>query len=182
MHVHDVNGRPAQFGETAAPLSPVVEAMLRARGIERPCSHQAQAIGRVRAGEDVLLATGTASGKTLCYAAPIIEMLASDPDAAAMLLFPTKALCQDQFIGFQSALHAAGMHRVLAGVLDGDAAPIAARRCTGVPRVLSHRSRLPCRTTLSGASGRVRPSRYERPSAFLLRSTPCYSRKAGRAP
>ena len=128
VHVYDVNGRPAQFGETAAPLSPAVQAMLRARGIDRLYCHQAEAIGLVRAGDDVLLATGTASGKTLCYTVPIVEMLENDPDAAAMLLFPTKALCQDQFIGFQSALRAAGMHRVVAGVLDGDTPPSQRRK------------------------------------------------------
>ena len=49
----------------------------------------------MRAGGDVLVVTGTASGKSLCYVLPIIEMLSADPDATALLLFPTKALTQD---------------------------------------------------------------------------------------
>ena len=162
VHVHHVDGRPARFGETAAPLSPPVPAMLRARGIERLYSHQAEAIDRVRAGEDVLIATGTASGKTLCYAAPIIEMLANDPDAAAMLLFPTKALCQDQFIGFESALQAAGLNRVVAGVLDGDAPPSMRRKLCDRGRVIFtnpdmlHASVMPQHTQWASLLARLR--------------------------
>ena len=71
-----------------------------ARGIERPYTHQAEAIEAVHAGEDVVVVTPTASGKTLCYSLPILQAIADDPAARALLLFPTKALGQDQVAEF----------------------------------------------------------------------------------
>ncbi len=120
VYVRDVPARPARFADPAYPLAPAVSAMLESRGIQRLYCHQADALDRVHNGEDVLVVTGTASGKSLCYVVPIIEALIADPDATALLLFPTKALCQDQFRGFSRALDAAGLSRVLAGVYDGD--------------------------------------------------------------
>ena len=127
VYVREQSAREARYGELAQPLSAAAAAMLKDRGIQRLYCHQAEAIDRVRRGENVLVVTGTASGKTLCYAAPIIEMLLHDPQASALLLFPTKALCQDQFRGFNEALTAAGVSDVLAGVYDGDT-PAALRR------------------------------------------------------
>ena len=119
-YVREVPARDARFAGTSGPLPRQVQAVLESRGIERLYSHQAEAIDSAREGRDVLVVTGTASGKSLCYVAPIIETLQADPEARALLLFPTKALCQDQFKAFRSALAAAGMSEVLAGVFDGD--------------------------------------------------------------
>ncbi|MBM3241621.1 DEAD/DEAH box helicase [Candidatus Poribacteria bacterium] len=88
--------------------------------IERLYCHQAEAICLASEGKDVLVATGAASGKTLCYTLPIIEKLQADPQAKALLLFPTKALCQDQFKNFSALLETAGLSDRLAGVFDGD--------------------------------------------------------------
>src|SRR5262245_2929645 len=70
--------------------------VLRARGIEQPYSHQAVAIGHALAGRHVIITTPTASGKTLCYNAPVLSTMLRDPSARALYLFPTKALAQDQ--------------------------------------------------------------------------------------
>jgi DEAD/DEAH box helicase domain-containing protein len=89
-------------------------------GIEHLYSHQVAAIEEIRAGHNVVIVTGTASGKTLCYNIPVAEMLAEDPLATALYLFPTKALTQDQLrsIGkFESK--EAGIN-FLAGTYDGD--------------------------------------------------------------
>ncbi|MDP6438603.1 MAG: DEAD/DEAH box helicase, partial [Candidatus Brocadiia bacterium] len=120
VYVREVAAREARYADTAGPVSHPVQDMLRARGIERLYTHQARAIDLAREGRNVLTVTGTASGKTLCYTVPIIEMLLADPAGRALLLFPTKALCQDQFKGFREALSAAGMPDVMAGVYDGD--------------------------------------------------------------
>lgn len=126
-YVREVAARPAEHAETAQPLHARVGKMLAVRGIERLYSHQAQALDLVRAGRNVLVVTGTASGKTLCYVLPVLEMLLAEPDARALMVFPTKALCQDQFKGFSAALDAAGLAKVFAGVYDGDT-PSALRR------------------------------------------------------
>ena len=81
-------------------LDPRIEAGLRARGIDALYSHQSEAIEAVHAGEDIVVVTPTASGKTLCYMLPVLQALAEDPSARALFLFPTKALGQDQVAEF----------------------------------------------------------------------------------
>lgn len=74
--------------------------VFQARGIEEPYAHQATAIDAALRGEDVLVATPTASGKTVCYTAPVLQsLLESDGAARALFLYPTKALSQDQTVG-----------------------------------------------------------------------------------
>jgi DEAD/DEAH box helicase domain-containing protein len=70
--------------------------VLRARGVDRFYTHQAQAIAHALAGRHVVVTTPTASGKTLCYNAPVLSTVLRDPSARALYLFPTKALAQDQ--------------------------------------------------------------------------------------
>ena len=72
-------------------------------------THQAEAIEAVHAGEDVVVVTPTASGKTLCYALPTLQAIAEDPAARALFLFPTKALGQDQVTEFGELSAAAGL-------------------------------------------------------------------------
>jgi len=77
-------------------LAPAVIETYAARGIERPYSHQAEAIEHVLARRNVVVITPTASGKTLCYNAPVLSAIVNDRSARALYLFPTKALAQDQ--------------------------------------------------------------------------------------
>ncbi len=90
--------RPASAGRyepLPEALHPELLAALRSRGITRLYSHQAEAWQVVQSGQNVLLATPTASGKSLCYHLPVIDR-ALRSDARALYLFPTKALSQDQ--------------------------------------------------------------------------------------
>ncbi|MCR5563193.1 MAG: DEAD/DEAH box helicase [Desulfovibrio sp.] len=91
----------AAFAENRRPWSAAVRRLLDARGI-RLYSHQALATDHVRAGHAVVVATPTASGKTLIYNLPVLERLLQDPDAHALYLFPLKALAQDQLAGFNA--------------------------------------------------------------------------------
>jgi DEAD/DEAH box helicase domain-containing protein len=90
---------PARSAEYA-PFPEAVDARLRealtARGIEQLYTHQAAAIEHALAGRNVVITTPTASGKTLCYNAPVLSAVLRDPSARALYLFPTKALAQDQ--------------------------------------------------------------------------------------
>jgi DEAD/DEAH box helicase domain-containing protein len=88
--------RPPRFEDPAAPIPEEIAARLREQGVERLYSHQAQALDRIRAGENVVVVTGTASGKSLCYNLPILEAVRKDRRVRALFLFPTKALAQDQ--------------------------------------------------------------------------------------
>ncbi len=97
---------------------------LRSRGIQSLYAHQAAAIDAVHAGEDVVVVTPTASGKTLCYMLPVLQALATDPSARALFLFPTKALGQDQVTEL-AELALASELAIAAATYDGDTpAPI----------------------------------------------------------
>ena len=82
-------------------LHPQLRAALQQRGINRLYSHQAEAYDLATAGHDVVIATPTASGKSLCYNLPVLQRLAAEPQARALYMFPTKALSRDQ----EEALH-----------------------------------------------------------------------------
>ena len=73
-----------------------LRAALAARGIDQLYTHQAEAIEHALAGRHVVIITPTASGKTLCYNAPVLNAILTDPSTRALYLFPTKALAQDQ--------------------------------------------------------------------------------------
>jgi DEAD/DEAH box helicase domain-containing protein len=77
-------------------VHPALRNVLGARGITRLYSHQARAIDLVRRGNDVVLVTPTASGKTLCYNIPVLQRILEEPETRAIYLFPTKALANDQ--------------------------------------------------------------------------------------
>jgi DEAD/DEAH box helicase domain-containing protein len=87
-------------GADYAPFPAGVDArlidVLRGRGIDQPYTHQTAAITHALEGRHVVITTPTASGKTLCYNAPVLSMILRDPAARALYLFPTKALAQDQ--------------------------------------------------------------------------------------
>jgi DEAD/DEAH box helicase domain-containing protein len=77
---------------------------VRSQGIEQPYTHQAQTMAATLAGEHVVLSTATASGKTLAYNLPVLNVLLNDPIACALYLFPTKALAHDQISNLQSLI------------------------------------------------------------------------------
>jgi DEAD/DEAH box helicase domain-containing protein len=93
----------------------VVEA-LSAAGIERLYEHQLEALEQAFDGPTIVT-TGTASGKSLCFQLPTLEVLTSDPRARALYLYPTKALAQDQ----ARSLHRFGLHKpIRPAIYDGD--------------------------------------------------------------
>jgi DEAD/DEAH box helicase domain-containing protein len=100
-------------------LDPRIAGALRSRGIDELYTHQAEALDALRAGDDIVVVTPTASGKSLCYDLPVLNAVADDPAARALYLFPTKALSQDQTAGFRELVAAAGLD-VAAAVYDGD--------------------------------------------------------------
>jgi DEAD/DEAH box helicase domain-containing protein len=79
-----------------ANLNPQLVEGLNNRGMTKLYSHQGQAFNAIRNGKNILVATPTASGKSLCYNLPVMQTLLEEPEARALYLFPTKALSQDQ--------------------------------------------------------------------------------------
>ncbi|MFL5712062.1 MAG: DEAD/DEAH box helicase [Chloroflexota bacterium] len=124
VHHAVLPARPPDFEDFPDWLDPRIVAGLAGRGISRPYTHQAEAIEAVHGRSDVVVVTPTASGKSLCYSVPILQAIAEDPAARALLLFPTKALGQDQVAEIGELAAASKLH-VSASTYDGDTpAPI----------------------------------------------------------
>jgi DEAD/DEAH box helicase domain-containing protein len=92
---------------------------LEARGVHELYTHQAEAFEAARRGEHVVIATPTASGKSLCFHLPVLDAMQENPEARAIYLFPTKALARDQEAGLVELMKSAG-HPSSAVVYDGD--------------------------------------------------------------
>ena len=97
-------------------LRPELSEALRKMGASRLYSHQLEAYERVRAGENVVVATATASGKSLCYKIPAFQNALGRAKSRAVFLYPTKALAQDQ-LGKIKAFDLRGVHPA---TYDGD--------------------------------------------------------------
>jgi len=126
--------QPAAHAPIPSDLSPAVVDALKLRGVERLYTHQAEAFRLAKAGKDVVIATPTASGKSLCYNLPVLDALARAPETRALYLFPTKALSRDQEESLRGLLTDAGLGQG-AITYDGDTpgdARRAARERSGI--------------------------------------------------
>lgn len=110
------NGRYRPIPEN---LEPGLISALRARGIEQLYEHQEKAIRAALSGRHVVVATPTASGKSLCFHLPVLHTLAQEREGSAIYLYPTKALSRDQEAGLHSMIKDAGLS-IPAIVYDGD--------------------------------------------------------------
>lgn len=97
IHHETIPERPARFAHDLSHLPPAVSHILKAADIPNLYTHQAEGIEHVLAGRHVVIATPTASGKTMVYNIPVLTTLLQNRDAHALYIFPLKALEQDQF-------------------------------------------------------------------------------------
>lgn len=120
-HVADLPARESRHAEWPAWAHPGVVDALRDQGIPRPWTHQAEAATHAADGTHVVVATGTASGKSLAYQLPVLTALAEDPQATALYLAPTKALGADQIRATVALCDAAdALADVHPNAFDGD--------------------------------------------------------------
>ncbi|POM65407.1 Hypothetical protein PHPALM_18883, partial [Phytophthora palmivora] len=122
VHVERCHARQARYRDPR-PLQlskQVCDALEKCYGIQQLYSHQFDAIEAIRRGENVVLSTATASGKSLAYNVPMLDMLIEDPSATFLYLFPTKALAQDQLKSLRRLLEAAHLPLQLGMTFDGD--------------------------------------------------------------
>jgi DEAD/DEAH box helicase domain-containing protein len=116
VHDDSYEARPARVVAAPANFGAAVFPALVRAGIESLYAHQAEAVEKAFAGPTIIT-TGTASGKSLCFQLPTLEVLSTDRTARALYLYPTKALAQDQ----ARALHAFGLHKLIRpAIYDGD--------------------------------------------------------------
>jgi DEAD/DEAH box helicase domain-containing protein len=103
-------------------LHPAVKKLVQAMGIEQLYQHQHDAIIQALAGKHCIVTSGVASGKSLCYQLPVLHQLAQDAKSRALLLFPTKALTQDQDAAMVKLLNHPAWEgpKTAVGIYDGD--------------------------------------------------------------
>lgn len=87
-------------------------------------THQGMAMDLLEAGQNVVVATATASGKTLPFQARAVRLLLENPDARILAFYPQKALGGDQFARLQVSLEHAGLSKSLVGEINGDVDPM----------------------------------------------------------
>lgn len=116
IHLVRLPDRKGQSLRPEPPLPGAIRQRLAAIGITGLWSHQALALDAARRGENVIVSTGTASGKSLCFNLPVFERTLKAPETRALYLYPTKALAQDQL----RAIRAFGLPQLTAATYDGD--------------------------------------------------------------
>jgi DEAD/DEAH box helicase domain-containing protein len=127
-HMEHLPPRTGRHADWPDQIRPEVIDALRATGIERPWEHQVRAAEHALRGESVVVATGTASGKSLAYLIPVLSTLldgsaaVSGREATALYLAPTKALAADQCrtVAELAAALTTGASRIRPAVYDGD--------------------------------------------------------------
>ena len=133
MDIHDeitIPGQQARYGDapawlTASSAWPAVKAQT---GDGQLYLHQAMGLDLVGQGHNLVISTGTASGKSLVFQAPTLHHLAMHPNATAIAIYPIKALARDQVIRWQSMAEAAGLDPESISRIDGDVRDLTERR------------------------------------------------------
>ena len=121
VHHEKLAAHPAVFGKNRIGWPLALEEALKQMGIDGLYQHQASATDAVRRGENVIVSTPTASGKSLIYNLPVFEQIMRAPDSTALYLFPLKALAQDQLRAIQELASMLPEELVpAAAIYDGD--------------------------------------------------------------
>jgi DEAD/DEAH box helicase domain-containing protein len=119
------DARPPVFAPFPSSLEPRIVESLKARGVQELYCHQAEAFARAAKGDNLVVVTPTASGKTLCYNLPVLQALVQQPESRVLYLFPTKALAHDQLAELTELATSLPDMRMF--TYDGDTPPDARR-------------------------------------------------------
>ncbi|KAJ4960378.1 hypothetical protein NE237_020288 [Protea cynaroides] len=119
VHIEEIGVRKAVYVEIPNELSENTRSALQRIGVTRLYSHQAESIQASLSGKDVVVATMTSSGKSVCYNVPVLEALTQNLSSCALYLFPTKALAQDQLRALLVMTEGLDISKNM-GVYDGD--------------------------------------------------------------
>ncbi|MEW6388013.1 MAG: DEAD/DEAH box helicase [Thermodesulfobacteriota bacterium] len=122
-YYHYLPAKPVDYYEGDLGLPGPLLAALKRQGISRLYRHQGEALAAISAGKHILVATPTASGKTLIYNLPVMARLLTQPQAHALYLFPLKALEQDQLKALKELDAALPSPFLQAAIYDGDTPP-----------------------------------------------------------
>ena len=122
--IHTQAPRPSRLLPFPAWLHPALQEALHARGLVELYSHQRECADLLHDKKNVVIATSTASGKSLAYHLPVLDAVLRDGlDARALYLYPTKALARDQMADLETLLAGTGRTDLTVAVYDGDTPP-----------------------------------------------------------
>ena len=110
-----LNNAPAAI--TEGPAWPITGDAARGQAL---WLHQANALQELEQGKNIAIATSTASGKTLVFQLWILHQLSQDPEATALVFYPTKALANDQARRWRECCQTLGLDGNTVGQIDGD--------------------------------------------------------------
>lgn len=123
-----IPARSPEYAEFPKSLHPDIQDFLSGQNIKSLYTHQAEAFSHAMAGENIVITTPTASGKSLCFYLPVVQEILKDPVTRAIFIYPTKALAADQYRALLPWVEALGEHRLSVGVYDGDTPPAERKR------------------------------------------------------
>ncbi len=126
VHWETLPAKRAVYADFPENINFKLKVALDQKGISKLYSHQATAIENILSGNNVVIVTPTASGKTLCYNLPVLNKILENPDCKALYLFPTKALSQDQVAELQELINLL-KEDIKTYTFDGDT-PVSARK------------------------------------------------------
>lgn len=117
VHVEEIPARPAVYGDGGSNIPAPLRAALGSSF--QLFSHQRQAIAAALNQENVVIATSTSSGKSMCYNIPVLANAIANPRSTALYLFPTRALAQDQLRALNELIPKTGAD-IMAAQFDSD--------------------------------------------------------------
>lgn len=123
IYTKTMPAHPADFADFPSGLHSDIRTYLTSHNIPRLYTHQAEMFEKAQNGENVVITTSTASGKTLSFLLPVLQAVLEAPLTRAVFVYPTKALAADQYRALQPFLEYFGEGRIAAGVYDGDTMP-----------------------------------------------------------
>ncbi len=127
VHIHEIRPSNGKYAQLEHEIDPALKIALSQMGIDEFYTHQAGAIDAVLERRSVVISTSTSSGKSICYLVPILQKSLDEPQATSLLMFPTKALAQDQLRTIEEFRRIEASFPFQAGTYDGDT-PVDLRR------------------------------------------------------
>ena len=120
VHHMVIPDHPPSLSKPEKPWPEQIKYIIKSAGIHDLFQHQADAVDLIRSGRHIVVATPTASGKTLIYNLPVLENVLKNPDSKALYIFPLKALAQDQLRTFEEFVAHGKMVKPGIEIYDGD--------------------------------------------------------------
>jgi len=118
-YIQHIPKKKPTFGKLNNPIKKRLQRWLDANNIDI-WAHQAKAINLIRKGNNTVISTSTASGKSLCYNLSVIQSILEDSKTTAIYVFPTKALARDQYHTLLNLMAETNIKQSRVGLYDGD--------------------------------------------------------------